>query len=266
MLFEYLVKSVMSYGCEIWGWLERKELEKVQMDYYRWVLRLDFCTPRHIIYAETKIEKLKIGWGSRALRFEGKVSRLRDERLTKMCWVEKGVEKELLGYSREKKNYLNNLGFSEAEVVNMREREDQVEKMLVERDRDIERQKVESRIREAKYNRGFGEIITRLRPKYLRQYRKDVDIDIVAKIRCGNFENRNKYWLGEEDRKCRLCKKEEETLEHLIMKCEETKAWVGNIRKGGNFRWADYANEESSIGIVKAFKKISLSKTKGTER
>lgn len=50
------------------------------------------------------------------------------------------------------------------------------------------------------------------------------------------------------------------------MKCEETKAWVGNIRKGGKFRWTDYADEESSIGIVKAFKRISLSKSKSTER
>ena len=64
MLFDYLVKSVMAYGCEIWGWKEHKELEKIQLDYFRWVLRLDFCTPRYIIYEETKIDKLKISWGS----------------------------------------------------------------------------------------------------------------------------------------------------------------------------------------------------------
>ena len=38
MLFSYLVRSVMLYGVEIWGWVERKKLEKIQSDYYRWVL------------------------------------------------------------------------------------------------------------------------------------------------------------------------------------------------------------------------------------
>lgn len=32
ILFNYLVKSVMEQGVEIWGWEERKELEKVKMD------------------------------------------------------------------------------------------------------------------------------------------------------------------------------------------------------------------------------------------
>lgn len=40
MLFRYLIKSVMEYGVEIWGWeLERKELEKVMLDYVSGFLR-----------------------------------------------------------------------------------------------------------------------------------------------------------------------------------------------------------------------------------
>jgi len=42
------------------------------MDYIRWIFRLDFCTPRYIMNREIGIEKLKIGWGMRALRFEEK--------------------------------------------------------------------------------------------------------------------------------------------------------------------------------------------------
>lgn len=265
MLFDYLVRSVMAYGCEIWGWRERKELEKVQLDYFRWVLRLDFCTPRHLIYAETKIEKLKIGWGGRAIRFEEKVSKLGEERLTKMCWLEKREGEAKSGYCKDRKNYLNNLGFSELEIVNMRNREEQIEEILVRRDRDIEKQLIEGKIREAKYNRRFGEILTSKRPSYLRAYKRDIDIDIVAKIRCGNFENINKYWLSEEERRCRLCKKEGESLEHLIGRCEETKEWMCDLKKEGMFRWKDYMSEESSIVIVKAFKKI-IAKQKRIER
>jgi len=35
-LFRYL-ESVMSYGVEIWGWKEKKELEKIWMDYVRYL-------------------------------------------------------------------------------------------------------------------------------------------------------------------------------------------------------------------------------------
>lgn len=34
---------------EIWGWGERKELEKIMLDYVRWIFKIDFCTPRYII-------------------------------------------------------------------------------------------------------------------------------------------------------------------------------------------------------------------------
>lgn len=63
MLFMYLVESVMSYGVEIWGWEEKRELEKIMMDYIRWIFNLDFCTPRYIMTRELRIGKLKTNWG-----------------------------------------------------------------------------------------------------------------------------------------------------------------------------------------------------------
>jgi len=46
---------------ELWRWEERTELEKIMMDYIRWIFRLDFCTPRYIMNREIGLEKLKIG-------------------------------------------------------------------------------------------------------------------------------------------------------------------------------------------------------------
>lgn len=34
-LFKYLVQSVITYGVEIWGWEEKKKLEKIMIDYMR---------------------------------------------------------------------------------------------------------------------------------------------------------------------------------------------------------------------------------------
>ncbi|XP_032673718.1 uncharacterized protein LOC116845308 [Odontomachus brunneus] len=82
-LFRYLVQSVMSYGVEVWGWEEKEKLERIMMDYVRWIFRLDFCTPRYIIMYELGMEKLKIGWGIRAKRYEEKIRNSSEERLIK---------------------------------------------------------------------------------------------------------------------------------------------------------------------------------------
>lgn len=39
---------------------KKKELEKIMIDYIRWIFNLDFCTPRYIVRRELDIEKLKI--------------------------------------------------------------------------------------------------------------------------------------------------------------------------------------------------------------
>jgi hypothetical protein len=41
MMFDSLVKSVMMYGAEIWGWREQEGLERVQGKYLKWVLGID---------------------------------------------------------------------------------------------------------------------------------------------------------------------------------------------------------------------------------
>lgn len=51
---------------EIWRWEEKEELEKVMLDYARWVFKLEFCTPRYLITRELRMFKLKVGWGIRA--------------------------------------------------------------------------------------------------------------------------------------------------------------------------------------------------------
>jgi len=61
ILYRYLVQSIMKYGVEVWGWCKKSELEKIMLDYIRWVFRLDFCTSRYIILKELGIKKLKTG-------------------------------------------------------------------------------------------------------------------------------------------------------------------------------------------------------------
>ena len=89
VLFKYLVQSVMAFGVEIWGWKEKENLERVMMDYTRWIFGLEFCTPRYIIARELMMDKLRVGWGIRARRYEVKIKEGRAGRIAKECWREK---------------------------------------------------------------------------------------------------------------------------------------------------------------------------------
>jgi len=73
MLFKYLIQNVMKYGVEIWGWEKMEELEKIMINYIRWIFNVDFCTPRYLIMRELRMNKLRIGWDMRARRYEEKV-------------------------------------------------------------------------------------------------------------------------------------------------------------------------------------------------
>lgn len=199
MIFNYLVRSVMEYAVEIWGWKEVKELEKIQVDYLRWILRLDFCTPRYLIYKETDSRKLKIGWSKRAVKFEEKVGKMGDERLVKMCFLEKMEQGEKDRYSLERKKYYNSLGLSTKEVENMKKAEKIINVETETRESDIDRQTTESKIRVSKYNKRYKYIATEQLPAYLKGWRNEKDIQLVAKLRCGNFEEKNRYWLNNDE-------------------------------------------------------------------
>ena len=72
-LFDALVKSVISYGAEIWGWREWKELEKIQEKYIKWTLKTDKTTPRQILHEDTRRWKYAIQFGKRAMKYEQKM-------------------------------------------------------------------------------------------------------------------------------------------------------------------------------------------------
>jgi len=119
MLFAYLVKSVMEYSVEIWGWEERKNLEKVMLNYVRWVFNLDFCTPRYVIMNELVIGKLEIEWGIRARKFEEKIKEMEENRWVKICWKKKQKEGWVDLYGKEREKYYNRNGLGIVAIDSM---------------------------------------------------------------------------------------------------------------------------------------------------
>ena len=226
LLFNYLVKSVMEYGVEIWGLEEKKELEKVQIDYYRWVLGLHISTPRYVIYTETGTEKLGINWGGRILMFVEKIREMNSSnRLVRICWEEKGKEKKGDLYSLEKEKYYNKLGYSNIAVEMEWNLGKKIPEEMVKRNKDIERQTILSKIAESRYNRRYKEIIGSETPEYLKGRKKMKNIGMVARLRCGNIEKVNRYWLEDKEKMCELCGKDWSSFNHMVEECEVTAEW-----------------------------------------
>lgn len=111
--------------------LRRKErIEDILLTYWRWVLGLDFCTARYLIYRELNIEKMKGRWAVRALKFESKIRNGDENRLTTICWNEKRNSGKADQYMLEKETYLNSLGMSTMAIENMECEEDGYEEIL----------------------------------------------------------------------------------------------------------------------------------------
>ncbi|KAJ8672420.1 hypothetical protein QAD02_003679 [Eretmocerus hayati] len=114
----------------------------------------------------------------------------------------------------------------------MEGKEKDVEGELDRRYTDIFTQGVDRKVREARYNTRYKGLRNDHIPEYLLKYEEEIQIDIITKLRCGNLEDENKYWLGGKGRKCTICKKCEGSLEHLIGECRETARWVEELRGG----------------------------------
>lgn len=85
ILFNIMVKSIMLYGVEIWGWREWREVEALQERYIRWILGLDKCTPGYIVREEPTIEKISLEAGGRAIRYQDRVKNESENAILKEC-------------------------------------------------------------------------------------------------------------------------------------------------------------------------------------
>jgi len=238
-LFDSIVKGILYYGVEIWRYKEWKEIEAIQEKYLRWVLGLEWNTPGYIVREELKRKKMRVETGWRAGRWEERIQKGEGGEIGRLCMLERRKEegecdmKEWTRESIERRDYLWRGGLSEESLNEYGE--DKWEKV---RDRDIEVDEQErgERIRRSKtcrkYNKVYGI------PEYIRRCGRKEGKKMVriARWRCGNEERGNKYWLKEEERKCRLCRKEREEVEHLKRECE----YVKDKRS----RWIEVLNED----------------------
>lgn len=219
MLFDYLVKSIMFYGVEIWGWKEMAKIEGIQERYMRWILGLDRNTPGYIVREECKRDKLKIEAGKRAIKYENKI-RSSQNKILKDCL--KVVDKEESvkdKWRKMREDYLQRNGLSHTEFNNRRRAGINLVKELENRDIEVLAQEQTNKINAAQYNSLYKDIHTADLPQYLRLSGRG-RTSLIARFRCGNEVKGNVYWEKDEDKKrCRICRQSKETIEHLRREC-----------------------------------------------
>jgi len=47
----------------------------------------------------------------------------------------------------------------------------------------------------------------------------------LVKLRCGNLEQPNKYWLEEKLRRCIFCEAGMDCMQHFVIDCRRTREW-----------------------------------------
>jgi len=221
MMFNILVKSILMYGVEIWGWEEKTEIESLQERYMRWILGLDRWTPGYVVREELKLENISIEAGYRALKFQEKMKRQAGDKLLRECRRENAK-----GYWRHTRwGKAMELLYKEGghEHWEWEAKDDKGENIIDEWMGNMKKKKMEERmkkIEDSKSAKEYKKWRQEERPRYLKIKGKGKKIKTIARFRCCNEWTGDKYWEKEEEKLCRICRKERETWEHIWRECD----------------------------------------------
>lgn len=91
--------------------------------------------------------------------------------------------------------------------------------MLTERDGELGHVQY-NKIQKARYNKRYKYIRTVGRVEYLKKEGNGGNQRLIARARCGNIEEGNRYWLDEERRKCTLCSLGIGIIKYLLKDCQ----------------------------------------------
>lgn len=107
--------------------------------------------------------------------------------------------------------------WGEASLEEVKRKQDEgedLELQTVERDREVQIQEQRNRINEAQYQTIYEKILVPWLPKYLAD--NNSSQKLIARFRCGNEANSNKFWEDEVKKTCRTCDEAPETMQHLL--------------------------------------------------
>jgi len=142
---------------------------------------------------------------------------------------------------------------------------DRWERKIVEWERARDRKERNIRMVNAKYNCRYRELLVEGGvPRYLgREILEKTEmgegVRALVKLRCGNLEEWNKYWLEENKRLCSFCGKDKDNMEHFIRECVETRDWFRNVGENRDEIWkkvwSEDLDEKKGEALVRLWKR-----------
>ena len=73
-LFDKLVKPILLYGCEVWGFGNNDVIERVQLKFLKYILNAKNSTPNYIVYGETGVFPLQLDINARIISYWAKIN------------------------------------------------------------------------------------------------------------------------------------------------------------------------------------------------
>lgn len=221
-LYETIAKSAGIYGVEIWGWAKRKEIERMQGRYIKMVMGLSPNTPDYIWKMEAGRRGIEGEARKRAARYL-----LENTLKEKNRWPRAALREEIRGilngnptkWGKELQQALSQAGDGLTLQLIWEEVDTEIIEKRLERNlRLLEDQETQSnwtKIDKSEYNENYKRWKTVMS---MERYWEDknlrgTDKETWARLRCGNIGKNQKR--GFKDQRCRLCKTETESFEHI---------------------------------------------------
>ena len=86
IIWTSLVRSLLEYGCEIWGEESVIDFEKIQLAMGKRILRCGSRTVQEVVRGELGWERQKARRDEMRLRYWAKIIRMEDDRIVKMIY------------------------------------------------------------------------------------------------------------------------------------------------------------------------------------
>jgi len=147
---------------------------------------------------------------------------------------------------------------------------------LIKRERDNVRAEENRKISKARYNRIYkkilaeGSILRYLMRGNLEKKNQGEEVRVLARLRYGNMEEWNKYWLEKRERRCSFCDKDRDYFKRYIEEYREIKDWFSILGKRKeevwDKIWSEDLDERKGEVLVRIWKEKKKAKRAKEER
>lgn len=275
-LYEGIVKSAGIYGVEIWGWEWSREIGQLQAKYVKMAMGISKNTPDYIWKMEAGRKGLGLETKMRAMRYLRELLVKEDKRWNKAALREE-IRIVLNGkptrWGRSLKKCLEQAGDgatlrmiwekADPEIIDSRLK--RILTILEDQEQQLNWVKIQSSTFNDKYKIWKTE---KGREKYWEMNGlQDWERVQWARLRCGSTLREGKK--GYKDTKCRLCKKEEENLKHMVW-CEKLDEEVVGEAWDRWLEWRDVEGVDREQAAIEALKgtplKVLVERARAFER